>query len=120
MSKLKLMIKRILATVIFLLVVVLFGCRRKHYPQVTNSTENNSVVIEKSDSAIAKKPVFKPKKKDIIPNAITVNDKAAHKSIDGRFYYDLLGHRYWKNYTNGKYYLFNKSMYTNPDFKAPK
>jgi hypothetical protein len=51
---------------------------------------------------------------------ITVNDEAASKSVDGRLFYDVLGHRYWKNYNDGKYYLFDKSMYNNPDFKPPK
>ncbi|HQV44131.1 MAG TPA: hypothetical protein PLA89_02195 [Ferruginibacter sp.] len=41
----------------------------------------------------------------------------AKKSADGRLYYDLEGKRYWKNYKNGKYYLFNKKMYGNPEFK---
>jgi hypothetical protein len=45
-----------------------------------------------------------------------VNDKAAKKNIDGRLYYDLGGHRYWRNYDDGKYYLFNKNMYGNKAF----
>ena len=70
----------------------------------------------------AKKPVavVNPKTKDEdedIPKVITVNDAAAHKSVDGRYYYDVLGHRYWRNNKDGKYYLFDKSMYTNSDFK---
>jgi hypothetical protein len=51
---------------------------------------------------------------------ITVNDEAASKSVDGRLYYDVMGHRYWKNFKDGKYYLFDKSMYNNPDFKPSK
>jgi hypothetical protein len=50
---------------------------------------------------------------------ITVNAAAAKRSVDGRYYYDLEGHRYWRNNRDGKYYLFNKSMFDNPDFKAP-
>jgi len=52
-----------------------------------------------------------------VPKIISVNDQVAKKSADGRLYYDLEGKRYWKNYKNGKYYLFNKKMYGNPEFK---
>ena len=64
-------------------------------------------------------PKPEPTKPDF-PKVITVNDNAANKSIDGRLFYDVLGHRYWKNYNDGKYYLFDKSMYSNPDFKPKK
>ena len=66
------------------------------------------------------KPAPKPEPKPDFPQVITVNDNAASKSVDGRLFYDVLGHRYWKNYNDGKYYLFNKSMYSNPDFKPTK
>jgi len=69
---------------------------------------------------VVKKKAFTPKKKDIIPPSIVVNDKAAKQAVDGRHYYDLLGNRYWKNYRDGKYYLFNQKMYDNPDFKPRK
>ncbi len=55
--------------------------------------------------------------KIITPKYITLNDAVAKKSIDGRLYYDLEGKRYWKNYKDGKYYLFNKNMTGNPDYK---
>ena len=74
---------------------------------------------KKNDSLLAKKHIAKRKEKVIIPKVITVNDSAAHKSVDGRYYYDVMGHRYWRNNKDGKYYLFNKSMYTNDAFKAP-
>lgn len=48
---------------------------------------------------------------------ITVNDSAASKTFDGRLYYDLEGHRYWRNKKDGKYYLYSKSMQGNADFK---
>jgi hypothetical protein len=70
--------------------------------------------------AAEEKPAPKPMPKPDFPKVITVNDNAASKSIDGRLFYDVLGHRYWKNYNDGKYYLFDKSMYNNPDFKPPK
>jgi hypothetical protein len=51
------------------------------------------------------------------PKLIWVNDKVAKRNFDGRLYYDLKGKRYWKNYVDGKYYLFTKAMYTNKAFK---
>ena len=65
------------------------------------------------------KPIEKPKDKEEFPKVITVNDNAASKAPDGRLFYDVLGHRYWRNYKDGKYYLFDKSMYDNPDFQPP-
>ena len=58
------------------------------------------------------------KKKIATPQVITVNDKYAKRSVDGRYYYDLQGKRYWRNNKDGKYYLFNKSMFDDPDFKS--
>ena len=52
-----------------------------------------------------------------MPKVIIVNDSFARKSVDGRLYYDVEGHRYWRNKKDGKYYLFNKSMYNNNAFK---
>lgn len=100
--------------------VITFSCSRKHTPEKTIPASNEKNITKPDSVAVVKKRNFTPKKKDIIPNTIMVNDAAAHKSIDGRLYYDLLGHRYWKNYKNGKYYLFNQSMYSNPAFKPPK
>ena len=106
----------------FLLLIILFSCSRKHTPDKTTitTTVTTEPSITKPDSAIVvKKRNFTPKKKDIIPNSIVVNDKAAKKAVDGRLYYDLLGNRYWKNYKDGKYYLFSQKMYDNPAFKPP-
>ncbi|MDQ6755537.1 MAG: hypothetical protein M3004_01245 [Bacteroidota bacterium] len=111
------MFKKILP--VALVITILFSCSRKHTPEKAIA-ETPVNVPTKSDSVVVKKRNFTPTKKDIIPNSIGVNDQAAHKSIDGRLYYDLLGHRYWKNYKNGKYYLFNQKMYDNPAFKPPK
>ena len=97
---------------------VIYGCSRRHHPART--PETTDVIINKKPDSVAKKKAFTPKQKDIIPKVIVVNDNAAHKAIDGRYYYDLLGHRYWKNFKDGKYYLFNQSMYNNDAFKAPK
>lgn len=104
---------------LLLLLALLFSCRRKHIPE-KNAVATVVTVPAKNDSIVVRKKNFTPRKKDIIPPSIVVNDKAAKKAIDGRLYYDLLGHRYWKNYKDGKYYLFNQKMYDNPAFKPPK
>lgn len=101
-----------------------YSCSRRHIPERTDSitvtTLPGNTTPVKSDSAVVvKKRNFTPKKKDIIPPSIVVNDAAAKKAVDGRLYYDLLGHRYWKNYKDGKYYLFSQKMYDNPAFKPP-
>jgi len=117
----------------------LMSCSKKTVPSKTAVVipgENNTSgvrtkpaptpVMKKIDSAVTiapektEKPVVKEKPKPEFPKVITVNDEAASKSVDGRLFYDVLGHRYWKNYNDGKYYLFDKSMYNNPDFKPPK
>jgi hypothetical protein len=113
------MLKIFLFTLSFL---ILLSCRRKHTPERTlpeTSVTSNVIIPKKSDSVVVRKKVYKPTKKDIIPDVIVVNEKAARRSVDGRYYYDLIGHRYWRNNKDGKYYLFNKSMYSNDDFKAP-
>ena len=97
---------------------MVYSCRRKHIPERT--PEITMTLPATTDAVVVKKHNFTPKKKDIIPPSIVVNDAAAKKAIDGRLYYDLLGHRYWKNYKDGKYYLFSQKMYDNPDFKPLK
>lgn len=114
-------------TTAFLIIFIITGCSKKSHPSqnpgITVNTDNSNdastvspekvIVIEKSVSPEPKET------KAVFPNSITVNDLAAKKSTDGRHYYDVKGHRYWKNYKDGKYYLYNKSMYNNPDFKNP-
>lgn len=89
------------------------SCSKKTVPTKTD--------FPKEDSETVVKPT-PPKKEpsNLFPKVIIVNDAAAQKSVDGRLYYDLKDHRYWKNYRDGKYYLFNKSIYKNPDFQPPK
>ncbi len=96
--------------------ILLFSCSRKTTPSGSGSA---STGVVKEDAAVKKttaSPVLK-KVKTPVPKVISLNDAAARKSADGRLYYDLEGRRYWKNYKDGKYYLFNKHMYGNPDFK---
>jgi hypothetical protein len=89
-----------------LFLIMIFGCSKKHQPQSDNV--NNKTEYEK-------KVIINPHER--LPQMLTVEDKVASKSVDGRLYFDLNGRRYWKNYNDGRYYLFNKSMYKNPAFK---
>ena len=89
----------------------LFSCSKKVHP-VTTETKSVS-----SDTIAAKKAAVKRKPKEPVPKVITVNDASAQKTVDGRYYYDLQGHRYWRNNKDGKYYLFNKTMYADAAFK---
>ena len=98
----------VISTGIFILIAV-ESCNKKSVPSSTTTKAYSTV----------SKPLKKPAIKTAIPKVITVNDKVASKSVDGRYYYDLEGHRYWRNNRDGKYYLFHKSMFDNPDFKAP-
>lgn len=105
------------------------SCSKKSHPSKSASIiYNEDGVTGKSPESKSpiNVPVVAPEKplspkveKKLYPKTIFVNDAAAKKSVDGRLYYDVEGHRYWKNYKDGKYYLFNKSMYKNPDFKPP-
>jgi len=108
------MIRRIIFIAAFLMTFLIFSCSRKTHPAKTSS----ETAAKKTDTTAITKPISK-RRKAVFPNVIVVNDSAARKSIDGRLYYDVMGHRYWRNYKDGKYYLFNKSMYNNPDFKNP-
>ncbi|MEO7960976.1 MAG: hypothetical protein ABIR19_05475, partial [Ginsengibacter sp.] len=96
--------------------IVLYSCHKKNYPAKTPETKTETILTPetRADSAVVKKPAIKRKPKVPVAKVITVNDNAAHKSVDGRLYYDVSGKRYWKNYVDGKYYLFNKSMYSDP------
>lgn len=95
---------KLLPACCLMLTMLLGACSKKEHPQreVVASPETPNTIV------VTKIPVAR---------VITVNDKAAKKSVDGRLYYDVDGRRYWKNYNDGKYYLFNKSMYNNPAFK---
>jgi len=116
------------------LIIAAQSCSKKTHPgpAVVNSEikkevkRDTMVLVKKTDTAVAiksddtlaaAKPVIKRKPKESIPRVIVVNDKYANKSVDGRYFYDLQGHRYWRNNIDGKYYLFNKSMLTDEAFK---
>lgn len=107
-----------------LFAIVLNSCSKKSHPSKTASVTPiegvSSGEVKRTDSAAVAGPVVKKKPEVEFPKVITVNDNAASKAVDGRYYYDVKGHRYWRNNKDGKYYLFNKSMYNNDDFKPVK
>ncbi len=96
--------------VVFLAALMICSCSKKNHP--------SPAAEKKEEPGMVKTAPAKAKPKESIPKVIIVNDRVASKSIDGRYYYDLDGHRYWRNNKDGKYYIFNKSMYTNEAFKA--
>lgn len=105
------------------------ACSRKTIPQKQSSSaekinngnadENAITPVGKIDSSTIAVATVVPRKTVAIttPKFITLNDAVAKKAVDGRLYYDLEGKRYWKNYKDGKYYLYNKNMNGNPDYK---
>jgi hypothetical protein len=115
------------------LMIAVQSCSKKTHPTQsapavhTETRSDTLLVSEKIDSGVAikadtiatVKPATKTKPKESVPKVIVVNDKYAKKSVDGRYYYDLQGHRYWRSNKDGKYYLFNKSMLTDDAFKKP-
>jgi hypothetical protein len=93
----------------FIIISTVNSCSKKNHPSGTAA----------SPAAAETKPVKKRTVITAIPKVIAVNNKVAKRSVDGRYYYDLNGHRYWRNNKDGKYYLFNKSMYDDEAFKSP-
>lgn len=111
--------RKVLIIAGILAMVALYSCSRKTHPaKTTTETATRNSNTRSADSvAVTEKKMTRRKEKAPVPKVIVVNDNAAHKSVDGRLYYDMLGHRYWRNYKDGKYYLFNKSMYNDDAFK---
>lgn len=109
--------------IVVVTIIVIQSCSKKTIP--TRSEEENSTTgnanteIKKTDSVATIRRVTKRKILRATPKVIVVNDQFAKKSVDGRYFYDLQGHRYWRSNKDGKYYIFNKSMTTDPDFKSP-
>lgn len=103
-------------------VVICSSCRSTY----TSANKNVPVIKPGNNKTAAAKPAAATGPRTMTkrtatvtaaPKVIWVNDKVAKKNFDGRLYYDLDGRRYWKNYIDGKYYLYNKAMYNNPAFK---
>ena len=88
--------------------LLLQSCSRRTTPSKPDAGIENTT---------AKAPTYKAPVKTPVPKSITVNDKAASKSVDGRYYYDLEGKRYWRNNKDGKYYIYYKGMFDNKDFQ---
>ncbi len=103
--------------------LLLQACSRKitapTKPNITPST--TSAATKTADSvAIAEMKIkmgFKVPVKTAVPKSIAVNDAAAKKTVNGRYYYDLEGKRYWRNKKDGKYYLYYKGIFENKDFQ---
>lgn len=99
--------------------VCLYSCGKKTTPSNTQASAEAATTL-KIDSAVVKKVALKPKVKPApTPKVIVVNDAGAKRAVDGRMYYDMQGKRYWRSNRDGKYYLYNKSMHTDPAFKPP-
>lgn len=95
------------AAIAFLFLTISFtACSKKTTP----TRENTSTTT-------TEKPVYKAPVKTPTPKAITVNEAAAKKDVNGRYYYDLEGKRYWRNKKDGKYYLYYKGMFDKPEFQ---
>jgi hypothetical protein len=116
--------KRFPVIVAALMLLAAESCSKKSTPsrsvETTVSNGNSAPTLKKSDSATVVRTAVKRKPAAAIPKVIVVNDKVASKSVDGRYYYDLQGHRYWRSNKDGKYYLFNKSMTTDAAFQKPQ
>lgn len=100
------------ALALFLLALTIFSCSRKATPI---KPEEAVVIVKNEEPAVVRKPA--PVVKTPVPKSIVVNDKAATKTVNGRYYYDLEGKRYWRNKRDGKYYLYYKGMFDNKDFQ---
>lgn len=94
-------------SIVWLAFLALSSCSKKTVPTADES---------KTKVAVPVKPAYKPIKTPV-PKTIVVNDAAAKKDINGRYYYDLEGRRYWRNKKDGKYYLYYKGIFNNPAFQ---
>ncbi|MBS1929288.1 MAG: hypothetical protein IT254_04810 [Chitinophagaceae bacterium] len=98
-----------------LFISVLFlvaSCQRKSTPPPPPPTPEAAVSHPVNKIKITEKPRK-------VAKVIIVNDQAATKTPDGRYYYDLDGQRYWKNFRTGKYYIYRKGINADPDFIPP-
>lgn len=97
-----------------LLFCIAESCSRKTTPAKETASANNSST--KPDTVAKALVIYKPVK-TATPKSIAVNDMAAKKAVDGRMYYDLEGKRYWRSKKDGRYYLYYKGIFDNPDFQ---
>lgn len=116
------MVKKVHLVTVCIISVFLYSCNKKTTPAAGSETSSVEAVSPiRTDSSAIKKVAVKPKAKPVTstPKVIVVNDAGAKKAVDGRMYYDMQGKRYWRSNKDGKYYLYNKSMHTDPNFKPP-
>ena len=124
------MLKYILSVVVIFSLLIFQACSRKTTPPPkpnitpttgTTGTGTTGTTAKEADSvAIAEvkaKMGYKTPVKTAVPKSIVVSDAAAKKTVDGRYYYDLEGKRYWRSKKDGKYYLYYKGMFENKDFQ---
>jgi len=102
--------------------LIMQSCNRRTVPskrEEAKAMEEAKIKEEAKAAEIATKAenTYKPPVKTAAPKMIVVNDKAAKKTLDGRYYYDLEGKRYWRSKADGKYYLYYKGMFDNKNFK---
>ena len=106
------------ALAILILTISVISCSRKATPikpeEAVVIVKNEDATV-KNEEVVVRKPA--PVVKTATPKSIVVNDKAATKTVNGRYYYDLEGKRYWRNKRDGKYYLYYKGMFENKDFQ---
>ena len=93
------------------------SCSRKITPLISAPSKTAEAETTLPKIPVAKAPPYIAPIKTPVPTSITVNDKAASKSVEGRYYYDLEGKRYWHNKIDGKYYLYYKGIFNNKDFQ---
>lgn len=100
--------KYFIALFTFLLII---SCSKKRQPQTADNVGANNTEKPAAKKVIVRK-FYTP-----VPKLLIMDDKGARRTVDGRLYHDLEGNRYWKNFKDGKYYLFNKAMYSDSAFK---
>lgn len=116
------MLKYFVTSIIVCSFLLLQACSRKTTPPPKpNITPTIGTTTKAPDSvAIAEvkaKMGYKTPVKTAVPKSIVVSDAAAKKTVNGRYYYDLEGKRYWRSKKDGKYYLYYKGMFENKDFQ---
>ncbi len=121
------MLKYRLASLIIVSAIVFQACSRKTTPPpapstTTTTTAAPTTAATKTADSVAivemkAKMGYKTPVKTAVPKSIVVSDAAAKKTVNGRYYYDLEGKRYWRNKKDGKYYLYYKGMFENKDFQ---
>ena len=112
-----------LLVILFISFAMVQGCARKAVPPKPTedyTSKNNPAAVDSVATVVEpvkEKIVYRAPVKTATPKVIVVNDKAATKTVEGRYYYDLQGKRYWRNKKDGKYYLYYKGMFNNKDFQ---